>query len=292
MSPTKALFPLAGAIAYLALFASAAHAQTFVFTDFSSPSGLTLNGSATTTAGAVASDGTVLRLTPANYYQAGSAFSTTLVPLNDASSFSTAFTFRITSSGGIGDADGAGADGIAFVVQPLANNVGGVGGGIGYAGITSSLAVEFDTYNNGGIDDNDGNHVGIDENGDLNSVLLTPVSTRFNNGALWYAWIDYNGATTDLQVRLSQTSTRPTDPLLESNSIDLSSILGQNSAYVGFTSGTGAGYGNHDIVSWQFNNTYKPIDNVGGVPDGGSTTLLLGIGLLSLVAARWRRQSC
>ena len=41
-----------------------------------------------------------------------------------------------------------GADGIAFVIQPLSKDEGSLGGGIGYAGIAPSFAVEFDTYEN------------------------------------------------------------------------------------------------------------------------------------------------
>ncbi|MEO7762506.1 MAG: hypothetical protein ABIS68_11425 [Casimicrobiaceae bacterium] len=41
----------------------------------------------------------------------------------------------------MGDSDGAGADGIVFVVQPVSSTVGGGGGGIGYFGIPTSLAV-------------------------------------------------------------------------------------------------------------------------------------------------------
>ena len=38
-----------------------------------------------------------------------------------------------------------GADGIAFVIQPISNDEGSLGGGIGYAGISPSIAIEFDT---------------------------------------------------------------------------------------------------------------------------------------------------
>jgi hypothetical protein len=41
-----------------------------------------------------------------------------------------------------------GADGICFVFQQESVNAGSNGGGMGYMGITPSLAVEFDTYEN------------------------------------------------------------------------------------------------------------------------------------------------
>ncbi|GCE61151.1 Calx-beta domain-containing protein [Microcystis aeruginosa] len=51
---------------------------------------------------------------------------------------------------------------------------------------------------------------------------------------------------------------RPTTPLL-SYTVDLLSILGQSNAFIGFSSGTGAGTGIHDILDWEFNNTSSPI---------------------------------
>jgi len=65
----------------------------FTYTDFSSTSGLQLNGNA-------ASVDNVLRLTPANYWQAGSAFSTNTVSLASNASFSTFFQFNMHDVGG------------------------------------------------------------------------------------------------------------------------------------------------------------------------------------------------
>jgi hypothetical protein len=286
--PMKIHYPCFAAIAAL-LGVTSAYAQSFVYTDFSNPSGLQINGNAAVVNG-VPGDGKVLRLTPANFSQSGSAFSTTQITLGANNSFSTEFSFRITGSGGASDNDGLGADGIMFVVQPVSNNVGTGGGGIGYQGIPTSLGIEFDTWNNGGSlgDQNDGNHVAVNTNGNLTDMFLTHISTPMNNGALWYSWIDYNGATNALEVRLSQTSVRPGAALIQTNSIDLSTTLGTNSAYVGFTSGTGAAYGNHDITSWQFNDDYHPIQVV-GAPDSASTLLLLAGSLSGLLMIARRR---
>ena len=96
-------------------------ATIFNFADFSDCTTLQLNGNAACTLN-------VLRVTPATLSQSGSAFSTTLIPLGPGASFSTFFTFRISGSGGISDSDGLGADGIVFVIQPVASTVGGGGG--------------------------------------------------------------------------------------------------------------------------------------------------------------------
>jgi hypothetical protein len=69
------------------------------------------------------------------------------------------------------------------------------------------------------------------------------------NGDIWYVWIDYDGA--NLHVALADNSaTRPAD--LIDYAIDLPSLLGQTSAFVGFTASTGAGYENHLVAHWQF----------------------------------------
>lgn len=56
-----------------------------------------------------------------------------------------------------------GANGVVFVIR--ANNVDGLGGGIGYQGVVDSVGVEFDTWNNDFWDGNNGNHIGINLEG-------------------------------------------------------------------------------------------------------------------------------
>ena len=248
------------------------------YPDFSDVSGLTINGNA-------AKVGSVLRVTPATFSQAGSAFSTNKVSLASGASFSTYFTFRFTSPGGSCDGIGCGADGIVFTVQTLANNVGGAGGGIGYSGIPNSLGVEFDTWLNPGPD-MDSNHVGIDLNGNINSVAQIAITEAdMNGGDVWSAWVDYNSAVDQLEVRLTRSAARPAAPLL-SFTVDLATVLGSTDAFVGFTSGTGAAFANHDILSWQLNDNFNPIN-----PASEPTSLsLLGIALLGFAAA-WRRKT-
>lgn len=63
-----------------------------------------------------------------------------------------------------------GADGIAFVLQPISTNIGSVGGGIGYLDISPSFAVEFDTYRNDIHADPYYDHVAIQKNGDTGHI--------------------------------------------------------------------------------------------------------------------------
>lgn len=59
-----------------------------------------------------------------------------------------------------------GADGIAFVLQPISTSVGSTGGGLGYEFISPSLAVEIDTYHNSDKNDPTYDHVAIQKAGD------------------------------------------------------------------------------------------------------------------------------
>jgi Ca2+-binding RTX toxin-like protein len=166
---------------------------------------LTLNGNASHV---YANLTPALRLTY-SLWQSGSAFLTNRISLDNNASFSTAFQFQISNPQGSSDVDGQGADGLVFVVQTVANTSGGGGGGIGYEGISPSLGVEFDTWNNGYVDGNSGNHVGININGIIHSVLVQSVPTRLNNGQVWTSWVDYNGKESLLEVRLASTNQRP-----------------------------------------------------------------------------------
>jgi len=244
----------------------ASAAITVVFSDFSTSAGLQLNGNAAAGAGV----GNVLRLVPAETNQSGSAFSTAQV---NASDFSTVFQFRLSDRGGIADGSGhVGADGFTFTLQTVANTAGGSGGGLGYEGLSPSVAVEFDTFANTGapIFDPSSNHLGIDINGTVVSAQTVDVAPDFDDGNLWTAWIDYNNATKTLEVRASETGIRPTLPTLSRN-IDIFGILNQNTAFVGFTAGTGGAFESHDILNWQYNDTFSPIISPpGAVPEPSS----------------------
>ncbi|MEM1002654.1 MAG: L-type lectin-domain containing protein, partial [Bacteroidota bacterium] len=57
--------------------------------------------------------------------------------------------FTIYYQNNFGNKDANGADGMALVFKPNSNpQIGNIGGGLGYMGITPSLVVEFDTYRN------------------------------------------------------------------------------------------------------------------------------------------------
>jgi hypothetical protein len=266
-----------GPFVIAALLASSAFADDVVFSDFSDTTGLQING----IAGVVnTSDGDVMRLTPSAGNRAGSVFSDTLV---NAMDFSTRFQFRITDPGGavFDNNTESGADGFVFVVQPIDSSLGSAGQGIGYSGIGTSLGVEFDTWGNNGNNDPSQSHVGVNLNESVNHNSGLPTADvsgpELDDGDLWSAWIDYDG--TNLEVRLSADGLRPTDALI-SYDLDLVNVLGQDTAYVGFTSATGAAWANHDIVNWSYAG-FTPIPAPASVP-------VLMAGLLGLSTRRRR----
>lgn len=212
---------------------------------FSNSVGLTLNGSATCLLSK--SDDAVLQLTPPEKGKAGSVFSNARVK---ASRFSTSFAFRITDRA----VPAHGAAGIAFVIQPVSSSsLGAGGGGNGYMGIEPSVEVEFDTFQNDPFQDPGTNHIGINVNGKpdhgVGAPYIANVGPRFYDGNKWYVWIEYDGSV--LSVWASQQPQRPVEPSV-SRPLDIPGLLGQDTAYVGFTAATGAFYARHSILSWRY----------------------------------------
>lgn len=262
-----------------AAIAGEGRAQTLLFPDFTSTSGLLRLNAAQSVNGAVL-------LAQNQQDRSGSFFTKSQYNITG---FSAAFEFRISSPGGTNDGIAAGADGIAFVVQRVGETaLGGSGEGMGYGpragtpGIATSLAVEFDTFKNSW--DPNSNHIGIDANGSLTSLATANIATAFDNGAKWSVWVDYNG--TVLEVRASTNGLRPELATL-SHTIDIAGTIGGSSAYVGFTGGTGQAYGTHEILSFAFSDTYLS-GGIAAVPEP-STYVLLALGLGFVGVTLWRR---
>lgn len=258
-----------------------AHAVLISYNDFSDLTGLSINDSASALNPVAGSPR--LRLTD-DLMQRSSAYLSNSISLfgdqDFASSFSTAFQFQLSMPMGLSDDDGLGADGISFIIQPHSNDLTGWGGGgLGYGGMSNSVAIEFDSWNSGQHDLWNGNHVGINLDGNLTSVAQTNVAQRLNDGIIWSAWIDYDDLGDLLEVRLSDNNARPVDPLV-SFSLNLTDILGSSYAYFGFGSGTGGGGGVQDILSWQLVDNYTPFQYI-GISEPSSIGLLLA-GLYAL----------
>jgi hypothetical protein len=203
-----------------------------------------LNGSATL-------NGTRLRLTDGGGSEASSAWFN--VPVN-VQQFTTRFSFQTT--GGTSPT----GDGFAFVIQGGASNaVGPVGGGLGYgpdnianpsastnAPIAKSIAVKFDMYSNAG----EGvNSTGLYTNGaspTAPSVDLTNSGVNLHTTDVFNVVMSYDGANLTMTITDATTNAAFTT----SWPVNIPSTVGGNSAYVGFTGGTGGVTAIQEIIGW------------------------------------------
>ena len=291
-TPSSRLRPALGWVLGAAATLGGASARAGVvlsYADFTGACGTTL-----TCVGNTAVNGTEVRLTPAAGNQAGAAYSTTPITLGTNATFSATFQFRFTGAGGIDPADG-----ITFVLARGTTGLGSVGGGLGYQGVPNSVAVEFDTFNNFGSDISS-NHVAIDTNGALtNTPSVNPygVATcdfgtgivRFGcmaNGDIWTATIGYDGSLLTVSV---QDGGAAVQTVIDRFPIDIAALLGTTTAYAGFTSATGGGYENHDILNFRLANDTSLAADPGSVPEPGSLALI-GAAFVGSTAPRRSRR--
>ena len=193
------------------------------------PGALTLNGGATLNSSA-------LELTDGGTSEARSAFFSTLVP---ATTFKTDFTFQLLNPQ---------ADGFTFTIQSSGPSaLGAGGGGLGYSGIPASAALKFDLYNNKGEGTDS---TGLFLNGaypDIPSTNLRPAGIDLHSGHIFALHLAYANSKANATITDTVTGASAS----ASATGDISSLVG-NSAYVGFTAGTGALTSTTNILTWTF----------------------------------------
>ncbi|GIN87120.1 hypothetical protein J6TS2_35060 [Heyndrickxia sporothermodurans] len=208
-----------------------------------------------------------IRLTPTTTEQSGAVFIKNEICPKNNYSFSTAFSFSMNNPSAQGPSDG-----LTFTLQTGTSSQLSVGGGLGYYGIQPSFAVKYDTFLNTVYNDPSANYIGLAENGTVtnkpgwytdldqyNSVNGT--NYVLSNGTKYYTWIDYDGLSKNVQVRLGTSPDRANaKKVLDVNNIDLGTIFNGKPIHAGFTASTGyPNSENHDIYSWYFVNDYAPL---------------------------------
>jgi hypothetical protein len=192
--------------------------------------------------------------------QRASAFYDTAVKVNNFTGFKTQFQFRLDQGAGT-----QGSDGFTFLLQnngAATTALGGIGGGVGYAGLDRSLAIKFDTYKNGDLDPSD-NSIALLTNGQITSPTAKALNVDLNNDDLYTAWLEYDGLSNRLSVYLSNGTAKPTIAVF-TEIVDLAAIVGDQ-AYVGFTAATGALTSRQTISNWQFETTNQSVGNGDGL---------------------------
>ncbi|MCC6289152.1 MAG: gliding motility-associated C-terminal domain-containing protein [Chitinophagaceae bacterium] len=98
-------------------------------------------------------------LTPNQTFASGSVWNINKINLNQS------FDYHFNVYLGCNDTEGA--DGIAFVLQPISTSIGSSGEGLGVEGVSPSVIVAIDTYQNTNKNDPAYDHLDIHLNGDL-----------------------------------------------------------------------------------------------------------------------------
>ena len=172
-------------------------------------------------------------LTPAVNTQSGSVWNANKINLNTPFDF----VFNVY----LGCVDANGADGIVFMLQPISTSVGTTGEGMGFQGITPSIGISLDTWQNSNRNDPFYDHISIQANGEVThgNDLAGPVeasSTAMNiEDCQWHTFrIAWDPAAKKLKTYFDG------EFRLESN-IDFIATVFNNDpmVYWGFTAGTG-----------------------------------------------------
>jgi hypothetical protein len=205
----------------------------FIFLGFSNVFGQAyfLNGSATATGN------DCYQLTPAVGTQNGTVWYADQIDLNQP--------FDISFEMFLGYSDVNGADGICFVMHTQGTSaIGATGGGMGYLNFGTSLAVEFDTYQNANpYSDPAFDHIAIQRNGNVNHNTIDNLGGPVQMNA-------FNANTEDGQNHPVRLIWDPINFILSvyfdcelrlQTTVDIIGDVfsGQNMVNWGFTAGTG-----------------------------------------------------
>src|SRR5262249_23474041 len=149
--------------------------------------------------------------------------------------------------------------GLTFTLQNVAPTaVGANQDGLGYAGIGNSVAIKFDLFDNEG---EGANSTGIFNNGRNPTIRQSGLPSQFPHMS-----VNLSGTGIDLQSRhpmqvtLTYNGSTLSETILDTSTgasyttsynANIPSIIGSNTAFVGFTASTGGFTAMQDILNWQ-----------------------------------------
>ncbi|MEA1875188.1 MAG: T9SS type A sorting domain-containing protein [Bacteroidota bacterium] len=138
----------------------------------------------------------------------------------------------------LGD-DFGGADGLVFALQGDCASSGGDGSSLGFGGISNSVGIEFDTYDNGSNNDLSNDHLAIISDGSTDHWASTNLAGPYDAGELeddaWHsASISWDVSAETLSVSLDGSQV-----LSYTGDIITDQLASSTQAFWGFTGGTG-----------------------------------------------------
>ncbi len=198
----------------------------------------------------------------------------------DITGFTTSFDYKVDGTWPLGD-------GFTFVIQRAGLTATGVGGGgLGYGtdhvggtgGIPNSVAIKFDLYDNQGEGTNS---TGLYENGaaptNIGAIDLGANNSGFNIRSydLSNCTITYDGTTLTVVMKDLVTGATAT----QNYTVDIPTVIGGTSAWVGFTAASGHFGANQAIYDW----TYTDKPSTSTVPDAPTGVApVAGVGQVAL----------
>lgn len=182
--------------------------------------------------------------------QAGSVWNENKIDLRES------FDFKFNIYLGCNDSEGA--DGIAFVLQPISTSIGALGGGMGYDGVTPSIGVLVDTWHNTEDNDPTYDHIAIHKNGAIDhgpADLTTPMTALASGDNIEDCKWHTLRITWDAPAKFLRTEVDGAERVTATVDMVDDIFFNDPMVYWGFTAATG-GANNHQRVCTSLNPSF------------------------------------
>ena len=236
-------------------------------------------------------DATVLnckcyQLNPNLPNKSGSVWNINQIDLNQ--SFDYSFTVNLGCNN---NSQWTGADGMVFALQSISTSIGSAGGGMGLGGVSPSVGVYIDTYQNTAHGDPFNDHISINLNGDFNHSSTNNVAGPYDLGEIEDCLDD--------DLRIVWNSSTNTFLVLYNSVLVLNyvgdivnNVFGGNSmVYWGFTAATGSAFNTHqfciDVPDIQIDTNSMTVIDEHCLSSDGSITGITYSGGLPPIELTW-----
>jgi hypothetical protein len=151
------------------------------------------------------------------------------------------------------------ADGFTFTIEANSPTALGAGGGaLGYQGIPNSVAIKFDVFDNQG---ETANSTGLFFNGDFPglpsspgevNIALDPANVNLRSQSTKTITLTYDGTTLTETIHDPTPGQTNNGDFMTTYHVDIAGQVGADTAFVGFTGGTGGLFSLQDVLNWTY----------------------------------------